>query len=106
MSKKLIYLASFVLVLGLCADVVEAGVAYPAPDAWWTYIYTGDAAAVDLDGSATRFVRALTHLRPDKPLELGPPLRALRWSVRCDSLRFDIAVSFGRRSGVLPATKG
>jgi hypothetical protein len=51
MSKKLIYLASFVLVLGLCAVVVEAGVAYPAPDAWWTYIYTGDAAADDLDGT-------------------------------------------------------
>jgi hypothetical protein len=51
MSKKLIYLASFVLMLDLCAGVVEAGVAYPAPDAWWMYIYTGDAAADDLDGT-------------------------------------------------------
>jgi hypothetical protein len=51
MCNKLIYFISFVFVLSLRAGVVEAGVLYPAPDEWWTYIYTGDAAAADLDGT-------------------------------------------------------
>ena len=51
MHRKLIYLISFVFVLALSADPVIGGEAYPVPDAWWTYIYTGNAAGDALDGT-------------------------------------------------------
>jgi len=50
-KKQIYYLISFVLVLALASDSAMGGVAYPVPDAWWTYIYTGDAAEPGLDGT-------------------------------------------------------
>jgi len=45
MCRKLIFLASFIFVLGLSAGVAVAGVDYEDPEGGWTYIYTGDAGA-------------------------------------------------------------
>ncbi len=45
MSKKLTYLASFILAMSLCTDVAVGGVNYEDPPGGWTYIYAGDSAA-------------------------------------------------------------
>jgi hypothetical protein len=45
MSKKLIYLACFVLALSLGAGVAVGGVDYADPLGGWTYIYTGDTGS-------------------------------------------------------------
>ncbi len=52
MYKIVLCLLTFVSVVALTSGRALGGVAYPAPDAWWTYIYTGDAAASgDPDGA-------------------------------------------------------
>ena len=51
MSKKLIYLACFAFALSLGAGVAVGGIEYADPLGGWTYIYTGDSAAADLDGT-------------------------------------------------------
>ena len=50
MSKKLIYLACFVLTVNLGAGVAMGGVDYADPLGGWTYIYTGDAGATPQSG--------------------------------------------------------
>jgi hypothetical protein len=51
MCKKLIFLACVGSVLALAAGPAIGGVAYPDPAGGWTYVYTGEQAAVDLDGT-------------------------------------------------------
>jgi hypothetical protein len=51
MSSKLIYLIPCFMVVVLGAGAAVGGVAYPAPDGWWTYIYTGNTAGNTLDGT-------------------------------------------------------
>jgi hypothetical protein len=55
MCKRLLYLAPFVLVLGLTAGVAVGGIDYGDPEGGWAYIYTGEGAASDvtaaLDGT-------------------------------------------------------
>ncbi|MGD8499722.1 MAG: LamG domain-containing protein [Phycisphaerales bacterium] len=51
MCRRLNFLTSLILVLGLAAGVAVAGIDYGDPDGGWAYIYTGDAAAADLDGT-------------------------------------------------------
>jgi len=51
MFRKSFHVILFVIVLSLTAGAALAGVDYGDPDGGWTYIYTGDAAAVDLDGT-------------------------------------------------------
>ena len=52
MFRKLLYLASVMLVLVLSTSLAIAGVEYGEPDGGWTYIYTGDAGAAGADFTA------------------------------------------------------
>ena len=49
MCGKSFYSAFLMFMLSLTAGVAFAGVDYGDPDGGWTYIYTGDAAAVDAE---------------------------------------------------------
>jgi len=51
MCRKLNFLTCYILVLGFAAGAAVAGIDYGDPDGGWTYIYTCDAAAADLDGT-------------------------------------------------------
>jgi len=51
MYTRLSYLISYILLVAMATGATAAGVAYPAPDEWWTYIYTGNAAGAALDGT-------------------------------------------------------
>ena len=51
MCGKSFCFASLVIMLSLTATTAMAGVDFGEPDGGWTYIYTGDAAAADLDGT-------------------------------------------------------
>jgi len=48
MSKKLIYFMSFILVLVMSANIVQAGVAYKDPPGDWDYIFDCDTNAPPL----------------------------------------------------------
>src|SRR3990172_348449 len=51
MFKKLTCVCVLVLVLGLTASRAVGGVAYSDPPTGWRYIYVGEAAAANLDGT-------------------------------------------------------
>ncbi len=51
MCRKLICLVCLGLAIGLSASAAMGGVSYLDPAGGWTYIYTGDQAAPDLDGT-------------------------------------------------------
>ncbi|MHC4204172.1 MAG: LamG domain-containing protein [Planctomycetota bacterium] len=51
MCGKFLHSVFFLFVLSLTAGVVMAGIDYGEPDGGWAYIYNGDVAAPDLDGT-------------------------------------------------------